>query len=417
MFHEKFKRIYTKIIYIVFALVVSAALWLYVEITENEIVTTSVTNIEIVLRNEDILNDKGMLVQRILTENVWLTFEGTRSDIALLRAPGAVSIEVDLATVSSTGATGLVYTEILPPNLSNNFSIIGRSTSRVTLVVDRWLERRVEVRVNFTGGTASYDLTAELPEFDPHIITVRGPEEIVSKISYVLVTILRDNLASTLTDDYEFIPFNEDDEELDAELLESLWFSQETIRVTIPVRELKHVPLTVALSHNNSTTDGNTRINITPDFVVVSGDPEIMRDLNNIPLGTIDMLRFGQSTTEAFPIILPNHVTNISGETEAIVQVEILGLSIGFRSITNFDTINVPPGLRAEILTQSLDVRIRGLESDILLVTPMNITVVADLTDVSTGTMSIPARVYLRGVDVNVDVVGDYRLTVTVLND
>ncbi|MDR2591111.1 MAG: hypothetical protein LBC71_09030 [Oscillospiraceae bacterium] len=417
MFQEKLKRIYTKIIYIVFALVVSAALWLYVEITENEIVTTSVTNIEIVLRNEDILNDKGMLVQRILTENVWLTFEGTRSDIALLRAPGAVSIEVDLATISSTGATGLVYTEILPQNLSNNFEIIGRSTSRVTLVVDRWLERRIEVRVNFTGGTASYELTAESPEFDPHIITVRGAEETVSKISYVLVTVLRDNLASTLTDDYEFVPFTEDDEELDAELLESIWFSQETIRVTIPVRELKHVPLSVALSHTNSTTDSNTSVRITPESVLVSGDPEIMRDLNNIPLGTIDMLRFGQTTTEAFPIILPNHVTNISGETEALVQVEVLGLSIGFRSITNFDTINVPPGLRAEILTQSLDIRIRGLESDILLVTPMNITVIADLSDVSTGTMSLPARVYILGSAGNVDVVGDYRLTVTVLND
>jgi hypothetical protein len=120
-------------------------------------------------------------------------------------------------------------------------------------------------------------------------------------------------------------------------------------------------------------------------------------------------------TTEAFRIVIPNHLTNISGETEAMVHVEVMGLDIAFRSTSNLQVINTPPGFRADILTQSLDIRIRGTSDDLALVAPMSLRVVADLAEISPGTTRVPASVYIHGIDADIDPVGEYFITVTIV--
>ena len=420
MLKEKLKKILTKVFYIIFAVMVSLALWFYVEITENEVQRQEVPGIEIVYKNEDVLRDKGMIISERITENISLTFEGSRSDISKLAAPGAVTVEVDLANILNAGPAFLLYDIVFPQSVNTNaVTITERSANRITLVVDRISRRDVPVRVNYTGGTASDELIAESVEYDPQMITVSGPEEKISRIHYVYVPILRENLSATITEEFEFILFDENDEELHEDLRKSIEFSQETIRVTIPIREIKDVPLDVILSHGAGTSEANTVYRIDPEFITISGDPDAIRDINVFTLGTIDMLSFGLTNTEEFRIIVPEYVTNLSGEASATVSIDVLGLDIAFRSTSNLQTVNTPPGYRAEIITQSLDIRIRGREEDLALVSFINIRVVADLTDMGSGTMTVPAKVYFDGIAADIDAVvvggGEYKITVTIV--
>ncbi|MCL2819900.1 MAG: hypothetical protein FWD38_03615 [Oscillospiraceae bacterium] len=417
MFKEILRKISTRILYIIFAVIVSITLWVYVEITENDIQTNRITGIDIIFKNEDVLRDRGFLITSYSPEQLTISFEAPRSEMARLAAPGALSVEVDLASISSTGPSELVYEIIYPSGVNTNvIEILGNTASRITVTVDRKLDRQLQVVVNYTGGLASDDLVAETAEFDPRTITVWGPERLVSKISYVRVPILRENLASTYREELEFELMDENDEvlELDESELELLEFSHETIYVTIPINVIKDIPLTVNFIHGESTSDNNITWHIDPTFVKVSGDPLVIRDLNNFLLGTIDMMSFGLTDTEAFPIIIPNHITNISGETEAIIHIEVRGLEIAFRSTSNLHVINTPPGHTAEILTQSLDIRLRGSAEELALVTQTSLRVVADLADRGPGTARIPARVYIDGVESNIDPVGDYEITVTI---
>jgi len=417
MFKEKLSKISIKISYIIFALIVSVALWMYVEITENEAQTgvVPVPEESIVFRNDDVLRSKGLLISSVETSSLSITFEGSRSDISSLLVPGALTVEIDLANINSPGTVFLTYDIIYPQGVSrNDVEILGQSDSRVTLIIDRLLERSIQVIANYTGGTASGEFLVETVELDPQTITVWGPEEVVSQISYVRVPILIENLSSTYIDDLEFLLFDEDNEELEPELREALEFSHETIRVTVPIREIKDVPLTVTLTHGVGTTDANAVVRIVPSTIKLAGDPEVIRDINNIHLGTIDMLSFGLTNTESRTIIIPNHITNISGETEALVHVDVLGLDIAHRSASNLQVINTPTGHRADILTQSLDIRLRGVIDELDLITPFNIRVVADLIDLSPGTTRVSSRIYIEGIDVSVDPIGDYEITVTI---
>jgi len=417
MVKEILSKISRRILYILFAIIVSITLWVYVELTENVIQISSISNIEIVFKNEDILRDRNLLRTSFSPAQLTITFEAPRSEMARLAARGALTVEVDLANISSSGPIGLVYEIIYPPGVNVNLvEVLGSSVERITIVVDRVLDRQLQVVVNYTGGLASDDLILETIEFDPQTITVWGPERLVSRISHVKVPILRENLATTFREELEFVLIDENNEilELTDSELELLEFSQDTIHVTIPIMEMKDIPLTVILAHGASTSEANTNWSIEPTSVKVSGDPVAIRELNHILLGTINMLRFNITDTEAFPIILPNNVKNISGETEARVHVEVIGLDIAFHSTSNIQVINVPPGHSAEILTQSLDVRLRGTADELALVTPTTLRVVADLTDRSLGPARVPARIYIDGIDTSIDPVGEYEITVTI---
>jgi len=416
MLKERLSKISIRIFYVIFAIIVSLALWFYVEITENEIQVIDISSIEIVFKNEEVLRDRGLLITSVTPETLTFRVEGSRSDIARLASPGALAVEVDLANVSSAGPIDLVYEDIFPPLVNfNAVEITRRSTTRITIVIDMILERPIEVKVPYTGGLASADLVTEEVEFDPHWITVWGPERIVSRIQHILVPINRENLATTYRDELEFLVIDDNDEVMDATLRDSLIFSQDTVWVTVPVREIKEIPLVVILAHGASTSEVNTLWHATPSVVKVSGDPEALSGFNNILLGTINMLSIERSdATVSFPIVIPNHITNISGETEAIVHVEIIGLDIAFRSTSNINVINVPSGYRADILTQTLDIRIRGLTDELAQVTPMNLRVVANLADESPGNVRISATVYVDGFP-DIDPVGEYYIHVSIV--
>ena len=414
MFKEKLSKITTRILYILFAVLVSVSLWLYVEITENELQTSPISGVQIILRNEEVLRDRGLLISSVVTEPLTFEIEGNRSDLSRLSVQGALTVEVDLSTITSAGTVALMYDINFPVGVSrNDVELKSWSDSRVTVIVDRILTREIPVRVTYTGGTASGELFAEAVRWEPLTINVQGPEQVVSRIQYARVPILRENLSTTYREDLTFILIAENGEVLDDSLLESVRYDQETIHVIVPIMQIKDVVLDVEFIHGSSTSAANTTWRIEPSEITVSGDPEAVGTLNTILLTPIDMTRFGLTSQITRPIRVPDHITNISGEIEATVHVDIVGLEIAFRSATNLFVRNVPTGYRAEIVTQSIDVRMRGASEDLALVTPNNIRIEADLTDMNPGTTRVNATVYIDGVT-NIDPIGDYQIVVTI---
>jgi len=416
MFREKLNKIFSsRVFYIIFALLVSVALWMYVEFTENRDQPVELTNIEVEFLNEEWLHDRGLFITTHDPQTVTLVFEAPRSVASQLLQRGAVKVEIDLANIGTTGQVWLRYEIVLPPGIDRNMiSREIRSPESILLTVDRLTVRPVPVRAIYRGGTASEDLIAETPEFDPQTITVSGPEEVVSRVREAYVLFTRENLAATFTDDLEFRLLDENGNELDDELLDKISTDFDRIRVTIPIRQMKEVPLTIELRHGAGSSPQNVTVTIEPSSIRILGEPEALRDFNSITLRTIDTTNFSRTFATNFPIIVPNHLTNLSGETEAAVFVEVLGLSIHYFSITNLHVANVPPGFVGEVMTRNLDVRVRGTEENLALVEEESIRVVADMRDwdANPGYHFIPSMVYIDGVDADVGAVGDYRLTV-----
>ena len=80
----------------------------------------------------------------------------------------------------------------------------------------------------------------------------------------------------------------------------------------------------------------------------------------------------------------------------------------------NITTTPAPGGYQVNIVTQSVQVRVRGREEDLEQVDASQLRVVADLSKVTTlGGSRVPAQVYLNGIS-TVGVIGEYTVAVDI---
>ena len=422
MLRKTLNKIFSsRVFYILFSLLVAVALWMFVELSENQTQRYTIPNIHVEYRNREVLYDRGLLIASVEPLTVSLTYDVPRSAIQRLNN-NTVSVEVDLASVVRTGYVTLPYDIILPSDVSrNDLSGETRSVARITLLIDRLSTAPVPVRVDYRGGTASEDLIVETIEFDPQVIMVSGPEEALSRISYARVPIFRENLSSSYVDDLDFVLFNENDELIDDPTLALLTTNQEAIHVNIRIKQIKDIPLLVEFMYGAGATELNTTYTVEPWFITVSGDPEAIKELNSITLRTINTNMFRAAETFPCTIVTADNITNLSGVTEALVRVEIIGLETDYYSTDNLYAINRPAGYQVEWITRSVDVRIRGRREDLDLVSLENIRIEADLRNyTSAGTVYVQTsetRIYIDGVDANIGAIGDYRVALRLVSE
>jgi YbbR domain-containing protein len=158
---------------------------------------------------------------------------------------------------------------------------------------------------------------------------------------------------------------------------------------------------------------------VTPSSISISGDAETLTNLNQIVLGTIDLSQFLNATTQTFKIALPNGTTNLTGTTEATVNVTISGLDSQHMNASNIQVSNVPAGYTATAVTANVDVVLRGKTDALLKITPDNVRIVADLSQLgeTTGIYSVLAKVYVDGDMTGVGAIGEYKITVSIIKD
>ena len=196
------------------------------------------------------------------------------------------------------------------------------------------------------------------------------------------------------------------DEGGDAVPTEYLSLSQDTIRATLPILQVKNVPLDVDLIEGAGATKANTKVSIEPNTVTLAGDSAILSGMNKIVLDTIDLTDFASTLTETYPIAINN---------EAKVTLEVVGLETRNFRVSNLSYINAADSTNVEILTESLDVQIRGTAEQLDQIKAESIRAVADMTDFkdSTGSYMPTVKIYVDGVT-DVGAIGSYTISVEI---
>ena len=198
----------------------------------------------------------------------------------------------------------------------------------------------------------------------------------------------------------------------DAELLTA---DPATVLTVLPVVQLKEVELTVDILPGGGATEDDVTVDIEPGTITVSGEAADLAELDSVSLGEIDLSQVFGTLTQKMPINLDGTLENVSGPAEATVTVRVEGLSTKTLEADNIEVINKPEGYEANPVTQSLTVLVRGTQETLDAVTASQIRIVADLArlDLSTGTRTVPVRVYLDGSS-DVGVVGEYNISISI---
>ncbi len=404
----------SKVFWIIVSLLVSLATWTYVVSKENSVVTQTFRGVQVEIVGEEALrNSKNLIVTDVDTTTVRVDIRGPRRIVDALSSEDLIA-QIDVSKLSRPAFASMKYKMIYPEGTeTRSLAEVFYNPETVNFMVSTLNSISVPVRGGYEGRLEE-GYTAESPVFEPSTITVTGPDAYLKDVAYAWVNFGVDKTAaSSYTEEAPFFLMNSGGEQVSTEYLTA---SEETIKATLPILQIKDIPLTVELVEGAGATTANTIVTVNPERITLAGDSSILDGMNRIILSTVDLTSFKTSLSETYTVPFDNSLKNISGITEAKVDIEIVGLTTASFNVKNISVVNAPENVTAEILSESIDVVVRGTEEELQELSSDNIRAVADLSDYkdSTGPFMIPVKIYVDGfVDVGAVKSGtDYSISV-----
>ena len=409
---KKNKIFDSKVFWIVISLLISLALWVYVTSSENDEVKQTVRGVRVELIGETVLREnRNLVVTDLSTNTVSIEISGPRRIVTALNSNN-VTAQIDVSKLSQAAYASVTYTVNYPNGTdTSNITVNRKVPETVNFMVSKLGEKTVPVRGSFNGSTAA-GYTAEQPVYEPVTVTLSGPENYLKDISYAWVSFGEGEISSTYSIETGFTLLDEEGNEADTT---GIVCSTDIVTATIPILETKELMLSVNLIEGAGATAENTKVTIVPESVTLAGDSAILNAMNNLPVGTVDLREFKQSNTYTFPIAFDSELKSLTGETEAQVTVEIVGLSTKTFIVSDLQFTNLTAGYMADIVSNSLEVVIRGTEEQLEQIDSANIRAVADLTDyeITTGSINPTVKISVDGVP-DVGAVGEYTINLEI---
>lgn len=412
----------TKILHIIVSILVACAVWLYVDSYENPLGserTKVISDIPIEFVGEDTtLADRGLMLLSSSDETITIEVRARRWILAKLN-PDKIRVQVDLKEITTTGihsvSTRIIYPsgyKITSGEFSQNISVVNNSAYSVTLEIGELYSRNVDIRCALEGNVAEGYIAGEL-QFEPGTLEIRGPQELVDQVSYAKVTMKVDNATSSITQTLDYQLYDKDDNLI--EETRELRATSDKIQVTLPVNVEKELSLQMNFIEAPGASAKNLIYTITPASITVSGAAEQLNGVRSLTLDDFELENFSTPTTYNYVIPIPEGCENLSGTTRATLTIRYKDMTTSLVDANNFVCENVPEGKTVTILTTQLPVIVRGTTADVAAVTSENVTVIADLTDVSdaSGSYTVPAKVQIDS-DGDVGVRGTYQVRVTI---
>ena len=397
-----------KILWMIVSLLLSFLAWAYISSTEDTSVERIFTGVPVVFQGaEELRSSRGLIITDASADSVTVKVSGSRASIGNLHAADLTAV-VDVSGISQVRDMTVSYTVRFPDNVNmSGVEVHSKTPETIEFSVVQENSKTVEVKGVFTGSVAE-GFTVDPIVVEPASVTLYGPASELDQIDSACVYIDRQNVSATIG------PLNSEFVLLDADgstiRPASVTSSQTSVTVTVPVLMNKELALKVNLVEGSGATADNTVVEIEPKTIQVAGSTATLENLNQIVIGTVDLTDFAETTTITFPITLDNNIRNLTGTTEATVTVTVTGMETKKLTVTN---ITLTGGVGTLQTTQK-EIVVRGIAEDLAGITEENIRIVADLTEYAsaTGTIEVPARVYVDGFE-KAGAVGDYTVSVT----
>ena len=394
------------------AIAISFAFWFYVVTAVNPESEESYYDIPVVMDGESILNDRGLMIISGASQTVNLKLEGNRSDLSKLNKTN-ITLLADLSKITTAGEHKLSY-DISYPGFaqSGTISVLEQSPKLITVVVVERAKKEVPVEVVYTGAVPdNYIAHKQSVTLDHTSVTISGPKDVVSQIDHAQVTVDLTGKNTTISSAYRYTLCDENDAPI--ENLTNITTNLNEVRVTLRIQKTKEVPLVLNVIYGGGVTESTSQIVMDRNTIQVAGNEADLEGLTEIVLGTVDLSDILESTVLTYPVVLPADVTNLTGATEINVSVDFPDLEIRQFKVYNIRAKNLPEGLSAAWITNSLIVKLRGATEVLDKLTAESIYIVVDLTNAEVGNQVYDATIFVN-TDGVVGAVGTYEVYVSV---
>ena len=370
-----------KIFNIVLAIVLAVGVWMYVINVENPSGTGTVREIPVTVVGEDSLAERGLMVTEQNRDHVSLKLSGRKKTLMKLNRKN-ITLKLDVSSVTSEGEHTLSCKVDFPDTVGDNVSISDWEDLHVTVTVEKQATKEIPVRGEFIGTEADNCLAGAVTT-DPETLVLKGPEKELEGISYALATVGGKEVRDTIVEQSSVVFMGPDGTPASRK---NVTASAEAVEVTVPVRQVVSLPLTVEIIEGG----GAAREDVEGEEALPSA----------IPLGTIELEDVLGDTSYSFPIKLPAGVT-AWGEQSRYARVSLTFTQLVTRqlAVEQIALQNIPQGYDAALVSKQLYVWVRGRQDLVEALDPNQLQVEVDLSEAGKGDelQRFPAKVTWKG--------------------
>lgn len=371
---------------------IATVLWLYVITIVSPGSKETYYNIPVVLANESVLTERGLMITTQSASTATLVLSGNRSDLSKVDQSN-ITLKADLSAIYEPGnQIPIAYTTSFPGNVASNaFVIESKTPGRIYLNVERRISKAIPMEVKWIGSVPEgfiADRDNMLLEFPT--IQITGPQSVTDQIEKAVIEVDLTEQRESISRDCTYTLCNAEGTPVDAGLITT---NAEQVHLEVKIQRVKDVLLTYHLVEGGGAKAENVQISLSMEKIRVSGSEaalELMGD--QLVIGTIDLSEFDQDTTRTFAIPLEEGITNLTGVAEVTVTINLTGLATKDFLIRQINVVNVPEGLEVELITQELTMKVRGPSAQISKLKEDDVMVVVDFTGAEVGTATFPVR-------------------------
>lgn len=398
----KKEAIKNKLLPALLAIAIALGLWLYVVTVVSPNSDRQYHNVEVTIQGESLLQERGLMVVTEKLPTVSLHLEGNRTDLDKLNGEN-ITLTVDVSRIGDAGTHNLRFTPSYPGDVASSaITVLSQNPVAVTIEVEERISKPVPVVVDYDKDKLETGFMAdeENVELSFAEIQITGPKSVVDTIEKAEIKLeLEDGHSESVNGTFSYTLCDSEGKAVSSQLLS---VSEESVDVMLRVVRFKEVELSFdEIIYGGGATAKNTEITILPATIKISGSENLTDEIERISLGKLELAEVPEDTELEIPITLNEDITNETGVQVAKVSIKFKDLETKTVTVSNIQAINVTPGLAAELITEVIDVTLRGPKDKIQNLTAENITVTVDLSNKPIGTSKVKAEI-----KVNIDGVG-----------
>lgn len=353
----------------VFAVLISLILWMYVTTVQNPEIQTEIASIPVKLVNIEALSQAGLVMLGSPdAHTIKLSIKGRSKDVLQI-TPKDFTVEANLGNGYRVKGVNSILVELKehPKDIE-----IPNQPIYISVELDELVQRNFPVAVKVEGGTQ--DGYATLPaSVKPNEVILKGAAKYIGSVHSVVAKV---DLKGSMEDIQTSMPVQILDK--DGKSVPNIECIPNTVDIVVPVKKAREIPINVKTS--GRLPDGVFLVDTAaiPDKVDITGDDRVVSALKSIDTAPVSLDGINSSTTRQVRLNLPPGVIMI--DKIETVNVDIMvetTISKSFNVQVNYT--NLPGGLTADLLTNTINVILSGQESVINRVIASDITAVIDL--------------------------------------
>lgn len=389
--------------YKILAFIFAFVLWLMVYNTEDPTRTETMTISVSVINKESVENINKYFEVAEGAGRITFSITAPRSVHEKLDERDFTAVaDMEYLTIDEGGATGSVPIEI-KCTASNYAETVKLSTTTKTLSVklETLMSKQFVISANAVGKVANGHALGAVTITAPNVLKVSGPESVVSKVAAVVATIDVEDMSVNVTDTVVPVLYDSQGKEIDATRLN---LSNTTVNISANILKVKEVPITIRPSGNPAEGHIITSILSDPTTIQLKGSATVLNSISAIEIPS-DLVKVEGATDEVHATIdITDYIpygAELVNKTDATVEITVLlgrikekVFSVGTDNIV---VIGLPTDANIKFMHSSIAVTISGLEEDIDMLSGVVLEGSIDVTDLPSGTHTLPLAIDLDG--------------------